>query len=61
MIVILGLVIIGLIVALVYSRIKIIEQEVYLEEYRLLVLEWYMYLNNKEHSEDFEMWRKELE
>ena len=46
---------------LVYLEYTRIDQEAHLEAYRILVLEWYHYLHNKEHSEDFEMWRAELD
>ena len=52
---------IAMAVRLVYLEFIRHDQEEHLEKYRTLVLEWYHYLHNKEHSEDFEMWRKELE
>jgi hypothetical protein len=57
---ILILAIITLTVRLVYLEFIRRDQEFHLEEYRVLVLEWYHYLHNKEYAEDFEMWRNEL-
>lgn len=58
-ILIIVIILMGAILAYTFDRIG--RQEQSLEGYRTLVLEWYLYLHNKEHSEDFEMWRKELE
>jgi hypothetical protein len=57
---ILFLSLIAMAVRLVYLEFNRHDQEAYLEGYRVLVLEWYLYLHNKEHSDDFEMWREEL-
>jgi hypothetical protein len=57
---ILILALIVLAVRIVYLEFTRHDQEESLESYRILVLEWYLYLHNKEHSEDFEMWRAEL-
>ena len=48
----------GIVIGL--QKLRLMDQEESLESYRLLVLEWYDYLHNKEYSEDFELWRDEL-
>jgi hypothetical protein len=60
MIAILIMLIIAMAVRLVYLEFTRHDQEIALEEYRTMVLEWYLYLKNKEHSDDFELWRNEL-
>jgi hypothetical protein len=55
------LVIIILTVRTVYLEFQRSDQEKVLEGYRLMVLEWYSYLQTKQHGEDFLLWRKELD
>ena len=57
---ILILVVIVLAVRIVYLEFIKHDYEFHLEEYRVLVLDWYHYLQNKEYDEDFEKWRAEL-
>jgi hypothetical protein len=55
-----ALIILSMAIWIGLQKFRLMEQEEHLEGYRILVLEWYHYLHNKEFSEDFEMWRNEL-
>ena len=58
---ILTCVVIILAARIVYLEFQRHDQEEALSKYRILVLEWYHYLHDKENNEDFELWRKELD